>query len=152
MPVYINGAHVTLIEGLGVGYYITDVHIPNISKSHIRSRLWRRYFQSAHSLFSNASLAPAQTLSSRLEKKSEEALLCMKSIPFDNDKEAGDDAFDDEFSFPLLTPIRTIVEMSRPMVQILRPPTRIFSVVLLSFFGEITEVEVGRHMLMLRYA
>ena len=75
----------------------------------------------------------------------------MKSIPLDNDKEAGDDAFDDEFSF-LLTPIRTIVEMSRPMVQILRPPTRIFSVVLLSFFGEIIEVDVGRHMLMLRYA
>ena len=70
----------------------------------------------------------------------------MKSIPLDNDKEAGDAAFDDEFSFPLLTPIRTIVEMSRPMVQILRPPTRIFSVVLLSFFGEIIEVEVGRHI------
>jgi hypothetical protein len=62
----------------------------------------------------------------------------------EDDDRAGDDAFDDEF--PLLTPIRTIVETSRPMVEILRPPTRIFSVVLLSFFGEAMEVEVGRHI------
>jgi hypothetical protein len=64
----------------------------------------------------------------------------------DDDDRAGDDAFDDEFPFPLLTPIRTMVETSRPMVEILRPPTRIFSVVLLSFFGEAMEVEVGRHI------
>ena len=101
---------------------------------------------SAHNLFSNASLAPAQTLSSRLEKKSEEALLCMKSIPLGDDDRAGDDAFDDGFPFPLLTPIRIIVETSRPMVEILRPPTRIFSVVLLSFFGKAMVVDVGRHI------
>ena len=40
---------------------------------------------SAHSLFSNASLAPEQTLSAGLEKKLDVALLSNKSIVVDDD-------------------------------------------------------------------